>query len=86
MVPWLHNLVLTATPEQLGKEYGGGRRNLVVEASEIAAFPQWFVFAEEILFTLARHETSQDSETTPRKYDLDRFPSCHRCSRPLISG
>jgi len=57
MVPRLHNLVLTATPEQLGKGYGAGRRNLVVEANEIAAFPQWFFAAEEILFTLARYET-----------------------------
>ena len=60
MVPRLRNLVLTATPEQLGMRYGGGRRNLVVEANEIAAFPQWFLSAEEILFTLARHETEPD--------------------------
>jgi hypothetical protein len=57
MIPRLHNLVLTATHEQLGKHYGGGRRSLVVEANEIASFPQWFSLAEEILYTLARHET-----------------------------
>jgi hypothetical protein len=56
MVRQLHNLVLTATPEQLGARHGG-RRNLVVEANELAAFPQWFFFAEEILFALARYET-----------------------------
>jgi hypothetical protein len=60
MVPRLRNLVLTATPEDLSKRYGSGRRNLVVEANEIAAFPQWFVPAEEILFALARNETEPD--------------------------
>jgi hypothetical protein len=57
MVPRLHQLVMTATPEQLEKRYGGGRRNLVTDATEIAAFPQWFFFAEDILFTLARNES-----------------------------
>jgi hypothetical protein len=56
MVPRLRKRVLTATPEELGARHGG-RRNLVAEANEIAAFPQWFFFAEEILFALARHET-----------------------------
>jgi hypothetical protein len=57
MVPRLHKLVLNATAEQLGVTYGGGRRSLVVDAGEIAAFQQWFSFAEEILFTLALHES-----------------------------
>jgi hypothetical protein len=83
MVPWLHNLVLTATPEQLGKEYGGGRRNLVVEASEIAAFPQWFVFAEEILFTLARHETEPGLGNNATKVWSGLFPIMSYVATPF---
>ncbi len=74
MVPRLRNLVLTATPEDLSKRYGGGRRNLVVEANEIAAFPQWFVFAEEILFTLARHETEPGLGNNATKVWSGLFP------------
>ena len=57
MVPRLHSLVLASNPEQLGAQYGGGRRSLISEASEIAAFPEWFVFAEDILFKLAIYES-----------------------------
>jgi hypothetical protein len=74
MVPRLRNLVLTASPEQLGKQYGGGRRNLIVEANEIAAFPQWFSFAEEILFTLACHETEPDLGNNATKVWSGLFP------------
>lgn len=74
MVPRLRNLVLTATPEQLETRYGGGRRNLVVEANEIAAFPEWFSFAEEILFTLARHETEPDIGNNATKVWSGLFP------------
>ena len=72
MVPKLRSLVLTASPEQLGKR--GGRRNLVVEANEIAAFPQWFVFAEEILFTLAYHETEPGLGNNATKVWSGLFP------------
>jgi hypothetical protein len=72
MVPKLRGLVLTASPEQLGKR--GGRRNLVVEANEIAAFPQWFVFAEEILFTLAYHETEPGLGNNATKVWSGLFP------------
>src|SRR5258708_4161813 len=74
MVPQLRNLALTATPEQLGKGCGSGRRDLVVEANEIAAFPQWFFFAEEILFTLARHETEPDLGNNATKTWSGLFP------------
>lgn len=74
MVPRLRNLVLTATPEDLGERYRSGRRNLVVEANEIAAFPQWFAFAEEILFTLARHETEPGLGNNATKVWLGLFP------------
>jgi len=74
MVPRLRNLVLAATPENLSKRYGGGRRNLVVEANEIAAFPQWFVFAEEILFTLACHETEPGLGNNATKVWSGLFP------------
>jgi hypothetical protein len=83
MVPRLHNLVLTATPEQLGKHYGGGRRNLVVEANEIASFPQWFFFAEEILFTLARHETEPDLGNNATKVWAGLFPVMSYVSTPF---
>ncbi len=66
--------MLTATPEDLSKRYRNGRRNLVVEANEIAGFPQWFVFAEEILFTLARHETEPGLGNNATKVWLGLFP------------
>jgi hypothetical protein len=74
MVPRLRNLVLTAAPQDLGERYGSGRRNLVIEANEIAAFPQWFVFAEEILFTLARHETEPGLGNNATKVWSGLFP------------
>lgn len=74
MVPRLRNLVMTAAPEDLSKRYGSGRRNLVVEATEIAAFPQWFVFAEEILFTLARHESEPGLGNNATKVWSGLFP------------
>ncbi len=83
MVPRLHSLVLTATPEQLGMRYGGGRRNLVVEANEIAAFPQWFFFAEEILFTLARHETELDLGNNATTVWSGLFPIMSHVATPF---
>ncbi len=83
MVPRLHSLVLTATPEQLGMRYVGGRRNLVVEASEIAAFPQWFFFAEEILFTLARHETEPDLGNNATTVWSGLFPIMSHVATPF---
>jgi hypothetical protein len=74
MVPRLRSLVLTATPEQLRKQHGGGRRNLVVEAAEIAAFPQWFFIAEEILFALASCETEPGLGNNATKVWLGLFP------------
>ncbi len=74
MVPRLHKLVIAATPEQLGKRYGGGRRNLVTDANEIASFPQWFFFAEEILFTLARSESEPDLGNNATKVWAALFP------------
>ena len=74
MVPRLRNLVLSATPEDLSKRYGAGRRNLVFEANEIAAFPQWFVFAEDILFTLASHETEPGLGNNATKVWSGLFP------------
>jgi hypothetical protein len=65
---------VTATPEQLAQRPGGGRRNLVVEANEIAAFPQWFFFAEEILFTLARNETEPALGNNATKVWSGLFP------------
>ena len=53
MVPWLHNLVLTATPEQLGKEYGGCGATSSSKRARLR-FSAVVFFAEEILFTLAR--------------------------------
>jgi len=74
MVPRLHQLVMAATPEQLGKHYGGGRRHLVTDALEIASFPQWFFFAEEILFTLARDESEPDLGNNATKVWAGLFP------------
>ena len=74
MVPRLRNLVLTATPEQLRVQFAGGRRNLVVEANEIAAFPEWFFLAEEILFALARHETEPGIGNNATKVWSGLFP------------
>jgi hypothetical protein len=56
MIPRLRNLVLRTDASKLTKT-SSGRRNLVVEAGEISAFPQWFAYAEEILFRLASDET-----------------------------
>ncbi len=83
MVPRLHNLVLTASPEQLGKRYGGGRRNLVAEANEIAAFPQWFDFAEEILFTLARQETEPHLGNNATEVWSGLFPIMSHVATPF---
>jgi len=83
MIPRLHKLVLTATPEQLGKGYGGGRRNLVVEANEIASFPQWFFFAEEILFTLACYETEPDLGNNATKVWAGLFPIMSYVATPF---
>jgi hypothetical protein len=83
MVPRLRNLVLSATPEQLGMRYGGGRRNLVFDAGEIAAFPQWFLFAEEILFTLARHETEPDLGNNATKEWCGLFPIMSYVATPF---
>lgn len=74
MVPRLRNLVLTATPEQLRKQYVSGRRSLVVEANEIASFPKWFPLAEEILFALARYETEPGLGNNATKVWLGLFP------------
>jgi hypothetical protein len=74
MVPRLRNLVLAATSEQLGQRHGGGRRSLVTEANELALFPQWFPFAEEILFALARHETEPDLGNNATKVWAALFP------------
>jgi hypothetical protein len=83
MVPRLHNLVLTATPEQLGKHYRGGRRNLVAEANEIASFPQWFFLAEEIVFTLARHETEPDLGNNATNVWAGLFPIMSYVATPF---
>jgi hypothetical protein len=74
MVPRLHQLVMAATEEQLSKRYGGGRRNLVTDALEIASFPQWFFFAEEMLFTLARDESEPDLGNNATKVWAGLFP------------
>ena len=74
MVPRLKNLVLTATPEQLRVQFAGGRRNLVVEANEIAAFPEWFFLAEEILFALACCETEPGIGNNATKVWSGLFP------------
>jgi hypothetical protein len=57
MMNRLRALVLTATPEQLAPGYHRGRRLLVTELVEVARFPEWFAAAEEMLFTLAKHES-----------------------------
>jgi hypothetical protein len=74
MVPRLHQRVMAATPEQLGKRYGGGRRSLVTDANEISAFPQWFFLAEEILFALARNESEPDLGNNATKIWAALFP------------
>ena len=83
MVPRLHKLVLTATREQLGKHHRGGRRYLVAESNEIASFPQWFFFAEEILFTLARHETEPDLGNNATKVWAGLFPIMSHVATPF---
>jgi hypothetical protein len=60
MMHRLHSLVLSASANQLAAGYHTGRRALVTEVAEIAAFPQWFPLAEEMLFGLALHETERD--------------------------
>jgi hypothetical protein len=74
MVPRLHQLVMAATPDQLGKRHGSGRRQLVTDVNEIASFPQWFRFAEEILFTLARNESEPDLGNNATKVWAALFP------------
>lgn len=74
MVPKLHQLVMFATPEQLDGQYSGGRRQLVTDAIEIASFPQWFHYAESILFTLARHETEPGLGNNATKVWAALFP------------
>jgi hypothetical protein len=83
MVPQLHGLVLGATPQQLGHGYGSGRRALIVEASEIAAFPQWFKYAEKILFTLASHETEPDLGNNATKVWSGLFPIMSYVATPF---
>ena len=83
MVPRLRNLVLTAKPEQLQVRYGGGRSELVVEAGEIAAFPQWFTLAEEILFTLALHEIAPDIGNNATKVWSGLFPIMSYVAKPF---
>lgn len=74
MVPRLHRLVKAATPEQLGAQHGGGRRRLVTDAIEIASFPQWFLLAEDILFTLARYESEPGLGNNATKIWSALFP------------
>jgi len=80
MVPRLHSLVQNATAEQLS---GGGRRQLVVDAGEIAAFRQWFFFAEEILFMLALHENEPGLGNNATEMWLGLFPIMSYVSTPF---
>jgi hypothetical protein len=70
-------------PSSLGRRHRGGRRNLVAEANEIAAFPQWFCFAEEILFTLARHETEPGLGNNATKVWSGLFPIMSYVATPF---
>lgn len=83
MMPRLRDLVVNAAPEQLGVRDGGGRRHLVVEASEIAAFPQWFLSAEDILFTLARHETEPGLGNSATEAWAGLFPIMSHVATPF---
>ena len=83
MVPRLHKLVLNATAEQLRVEHGGGRRHLVVDAGEIAAFQQWFIYAEEILFTLALHESEPGLGNNATEVWSGLFPIVSYVSTPF---
>jgi hypothetical protein len=74
MIPKLHQLIKTATPEQLGGQYSDGRRQLVTDATEIASFPQWFPFAEDILFFLARYESEPGLGNNATKVWAALFP------------
>jgi hypothetical protein len=44
------------------------------QAGELAAFPQWFSFAEEILFALALHETEPHVGNNATKVWAGLFP------------
>lgn len=83
MVPKLHELVMSATPEQLGGQYSGGRRHLVTDAIEIASFPQWFFFAEDILFTLARYESEPGLGNNATKVWTALFPITCNVATPF---
>lgn len=80
MVPRLHNLVLNATAEQIG---GDGRRHLVVDAGEIAAFREWFSFAEDVLFILALHESEPGLGNNATEVWAGIFPILSYVSSPF---
>jgi len=83
MVPRLHSLVLGSSPEQLGAHYGGGRRSLISEASEIAAFPEWFIFAEDILFKLAISESEPGLGNNATEVWCSLFPIMAHLATPF---
>ena len=83
MVPRLHKLVLNATAEQLSVSDSGGRRHLVVDAGEIAAFREWFSLAEEILFTLAIHESEPGIGNNATEVWAGLFPILSYVSSPF---
>jgi hypothetical protein len=74
MISRLEQLVATATAEQLAPGYGGGRRRLVVELTEIASFPQWFVQAESMLFRLAVDDPEPNLGNNATKLWCQLFP------------
>lgn len=83
MVPRLHRLVMNSTAEQLSAIRGGGRRQLVVDAGEIAAFQQWFSSAEDILFILALHETEPGLGNNATELWSGLFPIISYVSTPF---
>ena len=74
MVPRLRNLVLTATPEQLGEDTEAGGATSSSKRTRLPLFRSGLFFAEEILFTLARHETEPGLGNNATKVWSGLFP------------
>lgn len=82
MVPRLRKLVASSSAEELQGAYRSGRRSLVVEANELAGFPEYFNAAEDMLFVLALNETEAEIGNNASKNWQGLYPIMTHVATP----
>jgi hypothetical protein len=74
MIPRLAQLVISAEDDQLAPGYRTGRRRIVTELNEIASFPQWFEYAEKMLYRLSINDPEPDLGNNASKLWSQLYP------------